>query len=60
MKKNIGMMMAGATVGLAVGAAAGMIGCGKKMNMRSMKRKAGKLIRAAGSIIDDLPGTLGL
>ena len=52
--------MAGATVGLAVGAAAGMIGCGKKMNMRSMKRKAGKLIRAAGSIIDDLSGTLGL
>ncbi len=58
MKKSVGMMMTGAAVGLAAGAAAGMLGCGRKMNMRAIKRKAGKLIRTAGDIIDDIAGAL--
>ncbi len=56
MKKGVGMMMTGAAVGLAVGAAAGAMSCCKKTNMRTMKRKAGKLIRAAGDMLDDITG----
>lgn len=60
MKNNVGMMITGAAVGLAAGAAVGMISSGKKMNMHSMKRKAGKLIRAAGDVMDDISGALKL
>ena len=52
------MMLTGAAIGLAVGAAATMVSSSRKMNMRMMKRDMGKVVRAVGGMMDDIAGSV--
>lgn len=59
MNKSVGPIITGAAVGIAVGAAASAIGGRKRtVSSRTLKRNAGKAIRAVSGIINTVSTTL--
>ena len=60
MNKGIGMIINGAAIGLAVGAAATIVAAPRRNSMRMMKRDATKVVRAVSGMVDDLAGMMKL